>query len=59
MHGLVIRRRENEDVVLQVGDTTTVIRVIDWSKHGVRLLFDAPPEVRILRKELTFEEDAA
>lgn len=47
---LVLSRRVGEAVCVGPGVT---IRVIETKAGSVRLAFDAPPEVRILRGELT------
>jgi carbon storage regulator CsrA len=46
---LVITRRPNEEVL--IGDNVRLI-VGQIDRNQVRLVFDGPPEVRILRREL-------
>ncbi len=53
---LVLSRKKNEEIRIRVGETTFYIAVPDVNQFGdVKLGFDAPPEVEILRHELTDE----
>ena len=51
---LVLSRRPGEQVVIGGGITVTVVSVI---ANKVRLAFDAPDQVRILRAELLGGQD--
>jgi carbon storage regulator len=51
---LVLSRKPGEQVVLGNGITLTVVEV---KGNRVRLAFDAPDQVRILRAELACRED--
>ena len=52
---LVLSRREGQAV--WIGDTRVIVQKI--YRDGVQLLFDAPPEVKILREELVLRDYAA
>ncbi len=55
---LILSRNKDEEIRIRVGDTTFYIAVSDVSRAGcVKLSFDAPPEVEILRYELTDEHE--
>ena len=55
---LILSRNKDEEIRVRVGDTTFYISVTDVSRAGrVRLSFDAPPEVEILRYELADERE--
>lgn len=49
---LVLNRHKNESVTLIHGDVVIEVKIISVSGKRVGLGFDAPKEVRILRKEL-------
>ena len=46
---LILSRKENESIT--IGDNT-IIKVVSIDKGSVKLGFEAPPEMLILRKEL-------
>lgn len=48
---LVLGRREMERVVLTLGDVRIVVAVVK-GQGEIRLGFDAPPEVKIVREEI-------
>lgn len=50
---LVLERKSGESIVIQNGDETIEIKVDKSKKDAVKLVFDAPRNYIILRKELT------
>jgi carbon storage regulator len=52
IHMLVLSRRKNEQIVIQLGDETVVIRIVDLARDRVRLGISAPPDVTIHRQEV-------
>lgn len=50
---LVLGRKRGEQVDLVVGDLTIRVTVIESTPSRLRLGFEAPEEVRILRTELS------
>ena len=56
---LVLTRKLEESVVVvdtRTGDTVLELKVVSATKTKVRLAFDAPQHVHILRKELVDEK---
>jgi len=50
---LLLGRKVGEEVVLTMGDVEVVVTVVQLKANGaVRLGFDAPESVRILRREI-------
>ena len=49
---LVLTRRVNESVRVMVGGVEFMVTVGQLRGDKVRIVFDAPPEVKILRSEL-------
>ena len=49
---LILAARPGERIRLRVGDQTIWVRVHALDRRIVRLAFDAPPEVVIVREEL-------
>ncbi|WP_177420280.1 carbon storage regulator [endosymbiont of Lamellibrachia barhami] len=54
---LVLTRRIEEEVILQVGDIEIVASLEDLHGNQAKLGFDAPPEVKILRAALLENAD--
>lgn len=54
---LVLERKSGESIVIQNGDDTIEIKVDRNNKGAVKLVFDAPMNYVILRKELTLNND--
>lgn len=54
---LVLSRKLDESVVLSIGDVEVEVTIKSTRGRSVSVGFDAPPEVRIMRKELTSEPD--
>ena len=50
---LVLERKSGESIVIQNGEDTIEIKVDKYKKDAVKLVFDAPQNYVILRKELT------
>ena len=50
---LVLERKSGESIVIQNGDDIIEIKVDKYNKGAVKLVFDAPMNYVILRKELT------
>ena len=50
---LVLARRKNEAVFIDVNGLRIEITVTKIASNQVKLGFDAPPSVKILRKEIT------
>ncbi|MCL2071822.1 MAG: carbon storage regulator [Oscillospiraceae bacterium] len=53
---LVITRKVNESIIVQAGDTTIEIAVLDTAKDRVKIGVKAPREVKIVRNELIMAE---
>ncbi|RLA42868.1 MAG: hypothetical protein DRR06_13480 [Gammaproteobacteria bacterium] len=49
---LVLTRKEDEKIILDVGDIEIIICVCKMSRHRVQIGIDAPLEVRIQRQEI-------
>jgi carbon storage regulator len=49
---LVITRKTNESIIIQAGDKTIEIAILDVSKEKVKIGVNAPREVKIIRNEL-------
>lgn len=56
---LVLARKPGERIVIGEGDSQVVVTVLKTDDGKVRLGFEAPPEVVILRAELIEETQAA
>jgi len=54
---LVLSRKRDERVLLTIGDAEVEVCVVALRGDKVRLGFDAPPEVRIMRTELIDRTD--
>ena len=50
---LVLSRRKNETIILEIGDQIVEVEVKQIKGNAVRLGLAAPQNIRILRKELT------
>jgi len=50
---LVLERKSGESIVIQNGDDVIEIKVDKYKNGAVKLVFDAPLNYVILRKELT------
>ena len=50
-HNLILNRKEGESVVVQCGEESLSVRVLELDPKEVRLLFRAPPSVSIYRLE--------
>jgi len=50
---LVLERKSGQSIVIQNGDDVIEIKVDRYNKGSVKLVFDAPMQYTILRKELT------
>lgn len=53
---LVLERKSGESIVIQNGDEVIEIKVDKSNKGAVKLVFDAPMNYIILRKELTLKK---
>jgi carbon storage regulator CsrA len=49
---LVLSRKEKESIVVEIGDQAFELTVSSIRGNCVSLAFDAPQEIRVLRKEL-------
>lgn len=49
---LVLTRRRDEKIVIQLGDKTVVLQVVAIDRDRVRLGIDAPPGVPVHRHEI-------
>jgi len=49
---LVLSRKKNEQIVIQLGDQKVVIKVVDMARDRVRLGVTAPAEVPVHRQEV-------
>ena len=49
---LVLSRKKNEQIMIQLGDKMVVIRVVDLARDRVRLGVTAPPDVPVHRQEV-------
>jgi carbon storage regulator len=49
---LVLTRKRDEQIVIQLGDQNVVIRVVAIDRDRVRLGIIAPPEVAVHREEV-------
>lgn len=50
---LVLERKSGQSIVIQNGDDVIEIKIDRYNKGSVKLVFDAPLQYTILRKELT------
>ena len=50
---LVLERKSGESIVITNGDDVIEIKVDKYKKDAIKLVFDAPKNYLILRKELT------
>lgn len=49
---LCLNRRKHESIILTIGDVRIEVYVSNVRGNNVRLSFDAPREVKIMRKEI-------
>lgn len=49
---LVLKRKAQEKVILSVGTVRIEVMVVDVNRGRVRLGFECPPEVLVMREEL-------
>lgn len=49
---LVLSRHRDEEVFIDFGGVRVVVKIIDVRGDKVRLGFDAPQDVRVMRREL-------
>ena len=49
---LVLTRKMDEQIVIQLGDQNVVVQVVAIDRDRVRLGITAPPEVRVHREEV-------
>jgi carbon storage regulator CsrA len=49
---LVLSRKKNEQIVVQLGDETVLIRIVDLARDRVRIGISAPPAVVVHRQEV-------
>jgi carbon storage regulator len=49
---LVLSRKKYEELVIQVGGDTVIVRVVDLRRSGVRLGIIAPKSVAVHRQEV-------
>lgn len=54
---LVLERKSGESIVIQNGEETIEIKIDKQKKDVVKLVFNAPQNYVILRKELTSENN--
>ena len=52
---LVLERKSGESIIIKNGDDVIEIKVDKYNKGAVKLVFDAPLNYVILRKELTMK----
>ena len=52
---LVLERKSGESIVIQNGDDIIEIKIDKENKGAVKMVFDAPVNYVILRKELTLK----
>ena len=50
---LVLERKSGESIVIKNGEDIIEIKVDKYKKDAIKLVFDAPKNYLILRKELT------
>lgn len=50
-HNLILNRKQGESVVVQCGEETLSVQVLELDPKEVRLLFRAPPSISIDRLE--------
>ncbi len=55
---LVLSRKENETIIIRVGDTNVAVQVLAIHGNRVAIGVDAPQKVKILREELCLQGDA-
>ena len=55
---LVLERKSGESIIIQNGEDVIEIKVDKYNKGAVKLVFDAPLNYVILRKELTTKKNA-
>ena len=55
---LVITRKPDESIIVQIGDATVEITVLESSKERVKVGVNAPREVKIIRKELIIVKES-
>lgn len=56
---LVLSRKKGEKIVLTCGDSRIVVTTIETRGKYLRIGFDAPQEVKIVRQELEHEKESA
>ena len=49
---LVLTRKQNQDIIIQLGHRVVRVRVLDAGIGRVRLGVDAPPDVTVHRQEV-------
>ena len=54
---LILTRKNNEGILIEVDGTVIELDVKKTSAGKVSLAFDAPPRVRIVRREVLERED--
>ena len=50
-HNLILNRKQGESVVVQCGEDTLSVQVLELDPKEVRLLFRAPPQIKVDRLE--------
>jgi len=50
-HNLILNRKQGESVVVQCGDDVLSVQVLELDPKEVRLLFRAPPQIKVDRLE--------
>ena len=50
---LVLERKSGQSIIIQNGTDVIEIKIDRYNKGSVKLVFDAPMQYTILRKELT------
>lgn len=50
---LVLERKSGQSIIIQNGKDVIEIKIDRYNKGSVKLVFDAPMQYTILRKELT------
>ena len=50
-HNLILNRKQGESVVVQCGEAVLSVQVLELDPKEVRLLFRAPPQIKVDRLE--------